>query len=388
MVEIVKGGGFPDLRNCPESGNILDTEPSACHSDAIEAILDSDQSMHISSLLPLGALFFKHWHTDDTEVGVVVAKAVFEIREDGTLKTIKPGPELELTDVFAGDVANSALVTEQEIAPAKVATDLTVNAVAHAPDGRPAQDWEVSVNIPDKLHYACRVRGPALWSKGMMGWSLSEPEAVTQVPMSYDLAYGGAAQGDPEAETPDIHELNPAGQGFATAQSLEGKQSFAAAQIGSVAEFMVKDPAAEMTVHGFGPIAKAWMPRRAYAGTFDADWESTRHPRMPEDYDLRFWNAAPHALQIDPMLDGTETIHLDGMTEGGGRRSLTLPGVKLMLAAEGENVTKNHTMKLDTVHIDVANPDATQHRVTLIWRALVTGPDRFTTGQLQSVKIG
>ncbi|MEY1557004.1 DUF2169 domain-containing protein [Yoonia sp. R2331] len=344
--------------------------------------------MHLSTLLPLGTIFFKHWHTDDSEVGVAVAKAQFEIREDGTLKSVKPGPELEMSDVFAAEVATSRLLMEQEIAPAKVATDLTMNAVAHAPGGKPAQDWEVSVNIPDRLHYACRVRGPTLWSRGVMGWSLSDPEPVSQVPLTYDLAYGGPAQGDPDAKTPDIYDLNPAGQGYATKESLEGKQSFAAAQIGNIAEFMIKDPLALLTVHGFGPVAKAWLPRRVHAGTFDEDWESTRHPRMPEDYDLRFWNAAPHALQIEPMLEGTETIHLDGMTEGGGRRSLTLPGVKLMLAAEGENVSKNHTMKLDTLHIDVADPDPAQHRVTLVWRTLVTGPERFTSGQLQSVKIG
>ncbi len=354
----------------------------------IVLVLDSGHFMHLSSLLPLGSLFFKHWHTDDTEIGVVVAKAMFEIRDDGTLKSIKPAPDLEMTDAMSDEGGNAYLLHEQEIAPAKVATDLTINAVAHAPAGQVAQDWEVSVSIPDKLHYACRVRGPALWSRGLMGWSLSEPEPVAQVPLTYALAYGGAAQGDPEDKTPEIYELNPAGQGFATPESLEGKQSFAAPQIGNIAEFMTGDPMLPMTVHGFGPVAKAWLPRRAYAGTFDADWESTRHPRMPLDYDLRFWNAAPHALQIEPMLDGTETIHLDGMTEGGGRRSLTLPGVKIMLAAEGDNVTKNHTMKLDTVAIDIADPDPAQHRVTLLWRALVTGPDRFTSAQLQSVKIG
>ncbi len=344
--------------------------------------------MHLSSLLPLGSLFFKHWHTDDTEIGIVVAKALFEIREDGTLKTVKPAPELIMGDVFEGDVANTPLVTEQEIAPGKVATDLTINAIAHAPKGKLAPEWAVSVSIPEKLHYECRVRGPALWTRGLTGWSLSPPEAIAQVPLTYALAYGGAEQGDPDLKNPEVYQLNPAGIGRATARSLEGKANFAAPQIGSVGEFMNTDPTAEMMVHGFGPIAKAWLPRRAYAGTFDSEWEQTRHPKMPEDYDLRFWNAAPHPLQIDPMLDGTETIHLDGMTEGGGRKSLTLPGVKLMLAATGDDVSKNHTMKLDTVHIDIADADASTHRVTCLWRTVVTGPHRFTKGQLQSVKIG
>jgi len=34
--------------------------------------------MHLTSRLPLSHMFFKHWHVDDTEVGVVVSKAVFQ----------------------------------------------------------------------------------------------------------------------------------------------------------------------------------------------------------------------------------------------------------------------------------------------------------------------
>lgn len=345
--------------------------------------------MLLSSRLPLGSLFFKHWHTDDTEIGVVVAKAVFEVRDDGTLKTIKPAPDLVLADVFGGDgdVARSPLACEQEIAPAKVATDLTVNAVAHAPAGKPAQEWPVSVSVPDKLHYECRVRGPCMWSKSLSGWVRDQPEAVKEVPLSYALAYGGPDRGTDDAENPDVYQLNPAGIGRATRDSLKGEDPFPAHQIGLMGDFMDGDPLTEATVCGFGPIAKAWLPRRAYAGTFDTEWEQTRHPRMPEDYDLRFWNAAPHALQIDPMMAGNETIHLDGMMPGGARKSITLPGVKLKLAAKGEDVFKNHTMKLDTVHIDIADADPANHRVTVLWRAMVTGPARFTEGALVSAQI-
>ena len=70
--------------------------------------------MLLSSRLPLGSLFFKHWHTDDTEIGVVVAKAVFEVRDDGTLKTIKPAPDLVLADVFGGDLLDSSSVEEDK----------------------------------------------------------------------------------------------------------------------------------------------------------------------------------------------------------------------------------------------------------------------------------
>ena len=343
--------------------------------------------MHLTTALPLGALYFKHWHVNDTEVGVCVAKAAFEILPDGALKTVRPAPDIILEDAFDGDPAMGVATQEQEFAPSKTGTDILIRAIAHAPGGKALSDWPVSVSIPDRLDYTFQVRGPARWDSGLLGWKMTDPEPVTEVPISYALAYGGAAQGDPEAEAPEVFEENPAGLGYATPESLKGKASFPAPQIGELAEFMRNDVTRDMMVHGTGPIAKAWVPRRAFAGTFDEEWEQTRHPRMPRDYDLSFWNCAHPRLQLRPFLRGDETIILTNMTPGGGPRRITLPGIRIMLAATGDGISKNHTMKLDTVDIDVSDSDPTRHRVNILWRARVTGPERFTAGDLQSSRL-
>lgn len=61
---------------------------------------------------------------------------------------------------------------------------------------------------------------------------------------------------------------------------------------------------------GFGPLGKAWAPRLALAGTYDARWLDERHPRLPEDFDFAYWNGAPADQQID-FPDLTGLIFLD-----------------------------------------------------------------------------
>lgn len=345
--------------------------------------------MKLSSLLPVSAMFFRHWHTDDTEVGIVVAKAEFRPDDTGKFRAIpKPAP-LCLADEFEGDPASSPLVREQEIAPGKRGTDLTIRAIARAPEGKPLPDWAVSVQIPDRLFYEFRVRGPSEWRRGLLGWRQSDPEPVAEMPISYALAYGGPAQGDPEMERRPVFEENPAGLGHATPESLKGKQSFAAPRIGSLAEFVAAEPGQPMTVHGFGPIAKAWLPRRAFAGTFDDNWKTTRHPRMPRDYDLAFWNSAPPQLQIVPGLTGSERIIVKGIRATPDPVSVTLPGVRLHLLARGEDGTEGRLpLVLDTVDLDLRAPEPGTEVMSLVWRGLVTGSARIQFGEIQSERIG
>lgn len=341
--------------------------------------------MKLSSRLPLSLMFFKHWHTDDTEVGVVIAKARFVRREGGESLRADAAPGLELHDVFEGDPAGSELIGEQDLAPGKIGTDLTIRATARSPEGRALADWPVTVDIPERLHYGFQVRGPSVWRRGRLGgWERTAPELISEVPITYARAYGGSAPG-PQGEM-RMHEPNPAGIGLVTRERLNAEAEIPVPQIGALAEFMATDPLAEMTVHGFGPIAKAWLPRRAHAGTFDADWQATRHPRMPRDYSLRFWNAAPAQMQLNPPLRGDEEIAVTGISLRPNPVRLRLPGVWCALEARGET-TERLEMVLDTVMLDLQNEDPRTHCATLTWRARVPAPHRFTAGEVISGRL-
>jgi len=339
-------------------------------------------ALQLFSRLPLSPLFFKHWGSDDTEIGVVLAKARFSRAEDGVWLRADPAPTVAFEDRFAGDPAFAALVAEQDIAPGKIGTDLTLEAIARAPDGRPMTDWPVSVTVPGRLHYGFQVRGPSVWRRGGDRlWTRSPPQPVTEVPINYALAFGGRAPGPEGSEV--VHEANPAGIGLVTRERLAAGEEIAVPQIGTLAEFMVADPLAVMTVQGFGPLAKAWLPRRGHAGRFDDDWLRTRHPRMPRDYSLRFWNAAPGPLHLDPPLRGDEAIVVSGISPGPDPVTLRLPGVWCALDLAGAERARL-AMVLDTVTLDLTDPDPRGHSATLIWRAQVAAPHRFDTAEVIS----
>lgn len=348
--------------------------------------IDKHEAMIITTALPLQSLFFKHWHTDDQEVGVLVSKARFLADGEGRFRPASAPPDLHMSDIFAGDPATSALLHEQDIAPAKAATDLLIHGIARSPDGVEHPDWAVSVSIPDRLTYGFHVRGPCQWERRLTRWRLSTPTPVTEVPLSYAQAYGGAAPGE-DADTPAFYEFNPAGQGFVTPQRLALKESFAAPQIGELAEFMAPDIHAEMTLHGVMPLAKAWLPRRSNAGTFDEDWQRLRHPRMPHDYSLRFWNCAPAEMQIDPYLIGNEAIHLSGLSHGRESLVLQLPGAGLCATLSGEEGPAEVPMILDTVVADVTDGDPDKHQIDMVWRCLIREPQRYRKADVAAMQV-
>ena len=332
--------------------------------------------MKISTGLPLTHTAFAHWHTDDTEVGIVVAKAAFTLSADGTLPQ-QPPPELTLVDTYEGDPAFTPLVQEQDIAPSKPKTDVIIRGTARSFEGKPRRDWPVSIAIPDVLTYGFHVRGPSFWRKHLRRWQLTQPDAVTEVPLTYALAYGGqCALGD---ET-QFFEQNLSGQGFMTEDAARDVDEWAAPQIGLLAEFMAAKPFDPMTLCGTLPIAKSWLPRRSLAGTFDAAWEQDRHPRMPMDYQLAFWNAAPLRLQVAPYLQGDEAIEITGMSRTRATVNLRLPGAKLALkSAITGDVTQ---MVLDTVDIDVTHIDDGAATLTLIWRAMVAHREDYEAAEI------
>ena len=336
--------------------------------------------MNLKSELPVKVMAFPHWHTDDTEVGIALAKATFHLTAEGTTP-VMPAPDIEMVDEFEGDPANSALISEQDIAPAKTSTDLIVRGVARTLNAEERPDWPVKVEIADVVSYGFHVRGPSEWSKSLGRWRLGQPTPVSEVPLRYAMAYGGTVG---EGEDAVCFEQNPAGKGFMTKAALDDATTFAAPQIGLLGEFMDADPLIPMAVHGTLPIAKAWLPRRSLAGTFDDAWERNRHPRMPLDYDIGFWNMAGRGLQISPFLKGDEKIALTGFSHSRERVTLRLPGAMLALQSQTDPGQPVVPMNLDTVDLDVTEVDDGKVAITLLWRAMV--PDRAAYEQCSIVR--
>jgi hypothetical protein len=116
---------------------------------------------------------------------------------------------------------------------------------------------------------------------------------------------------------------------------------------------------------GFGPIGRNWVPRYPFAGTYDQNWLDHVFPFLPQDFDDRYYQAAPEDQQIDYPQGGEEVQLLNLTPEGRTRFRLPTLGVPVVFfRKQGE--PEHQQAVLDTIVIE---PDL--QRMLLTWRASV-----------------
>ena len=124
---------------------------------------------------------------------------------------------------------------------------------------------------------------------------------------------------------------------------------------------------------GFGPVARHWLPRRAFAGTYDQAWLDRRIPLWPRDLDERFFCAASPGLCAVPYLVGGEPVRIVGMSPDGAYE-LVLPRVRLAARFELGSSSVRKSLVLDSVSFE---PEASAF--TMVWRTSVAA-DPLTVG--------
>mgnify|MGYP001174119762 CR=1 FL=1 len=315
--------------------------------------------------------YFQMMDSDDKVFHVLVSRITYDLSEldgEGRPGLAREQQELVQSDMFYGQINASSIIQESDFAAYKPRCDvLFAHATAYAPDGKPAPRWPIGVRIGDwsKLMGVC---GPRVIRPGVLGWKLGDPEPAIQVPLRYELAFGGTCQWPETAsgdEEPQIHASyapNPIGCGLlhpqwlkkARPQALEAPQMEVLDQPFDDARLQRQDYPAV----GLGAIGRWWQPRVALAGTYDQNWKEHRWPRLPQDFDCAYWNCAPRDQQI-AYPQGGEDIVLAGLTPGGGRFQARLPDrpPHVLARLHAGPILPRH-MPLDTLVFDM-------HRMTL-----------------------
>ncbi len=123
-------------------------------------------------------------------------------------------------------------------------------------------------------------------------------------------------------------------------------------------------------VEPFAPLAHDAPSRFAKLGTYDERWLNERWPWFPEDFDAGYFNAAPPALQIEPLV-GDEDLELRQLSRGLDKLVSALPGLRPRCFLDeqrgSETRLREVVLQLDTVFID-----ALAETLELVWRG-VTG---------------
>lgn len=247
------------------------------------------------------------------------------------------------------------------------------------------------------------------------GWRLTEAEPFTEQPIRYEHAFGGelrvyssdeaaprvAAEHrlsddvrakHPQGENAPIAHTtcmyNPVGVGFVERwyeDALELERWPAPQVVSADADLTVKEWRAlvngqkkpgdtpALTPRGLGVITKAWQPRLALAGTFDAQWLENKWPLMPDDFQMAYWNGA-HPDMLCSRLFGGDIVTLENMVPPGealafeGRTVMrfAIPDVTLAVCLKAAWVEAGWVrMTIDTLIVDLE-----RGLVSLVWRLL------------------
>jgi hypothetical protein len=258
--------------------------------------------------------------------------------------------------------------------------------------GTAGAHWKLKGVLLDKR---IRVQGPRQFQEGLLGWGASRPEAVKSVPLRWEYAFGGSALARDRDGKEILNEAwfaNPVGCGWRHPKwtSALGKagqkvpESLMAPQLSypedsidaldftrtpedadarKMADFIRK---AKHRPANFGVLGKAWAPRLAWAGTYDERWKQERWPKLPKDFDFRYWNGAPEDQQIAFPEPGfvVELTHL--LDPAKSKRDVALaclPAHRAFVLARLGGMSLPFPMQIDTIVIDTE-----AMRIDLVWR--------------------
>lgn len=314
------------------------------------------------NLTPFAAAWRPSMNLNDEDVASVAVAATYNMPSP-TLSSPTPlsisdeQVPLPTADEYNGAPGASSLKWEGQGLGMRPGTDIYVNGHAWAPRGAAVGHVLASVQVgPCRLDAA--VFGERSWKLGVNGYVPSSPEPFERMPLLYERCFGGTLPGA-SGYTALASDHNPVGRGIHAEPEHEPLPN-------------IEDPLALLSSpgdrplpRGFGPVARSWLPRRAFAGTYDESWVQERAPLWPRDIDARFFHAAAPGLQATTHLGGATPVHLIGLHPDGPIR-FELPSPRLIAKFYMRDVVKRVILALDALMLE---PDIL--RLTAIWQASV-----------------
>jgi hypothetical protein len=313
------------------------------------------------------------------ELLVVVVKGTFVLPQSGEpVRLHAEQAPLVMADTYTGEPGYSAPREEIDFAPRKHACDVLLTGSAHAPPGQQVTRLRVGLRI-GPIDKVVEVIGDRVWQAGLTGITASRPQPFTRVPLSYDVAFGGADRYSDDERAHDAYLPNPVGRGWHRHLRnawVDGTPLPNTEEAGHP----VSAPDDRCRPMAYGPLGRAWSPRVRHAGTYDQHWQDHVFPFLPADFDERYYQAAPLDQQM-PFPNGPLDVVLSRLTPDGDCR-FVLPHFEApvqVFPRHGE--PESHVGRLDTI---VLEPDA--ERLTLTWR--VTRLLRKSIFEIARVRVG
>lgn len=295
------------------------------------------------------------------ELLVLAIKATFTLPETGATAQLHDDQQpLVLADSFSGEPGYSATLYEADFAARKLMCDVLFVGSAYAPPGRQATRLPVGLRV-GPVQKRFHVIGDRVWRVGLTGIFASAPQPFTQMPISYDNAFGGCDRQDEDPAKHDAYVLNPAGRGWHRLHKnaqIDGAPLPNTECIGEP----VTAPNGRYTPVALGALGRGWPQRACHAGTYDQAWLDNECPFLPRDFDDRYFQAAPLDQRM-PIPQEPIPVELSHLNASGDCRFL-LPAIEAAVHVfPRKGRAERHLARLDTIFIE---PD--RGHCTLTWR--------------------
>jgi len=250
-------------------------------------------------------------------------------------------------DLFEEDDRNFECLHASDFADFKLNGEVLVRATCHPPGGKAVTECPVRLRI-GKREKLLRVVGEREWEDGALGRKPSAPQLFTEMPIRWRRAFGGSKI-----------EANPVGCHKTQLPNVERPDA------------PMQSPSDRPAPAGFGPIHPDWPVRKQHLGTrYDKSWRDTRAPYFAEDFDHRYFSAAPPDQQIDGFFRGGEKLGFDNMHPERAIIDVVLPKRRVSAFFFDRTGAFHRTeLILDTVHALLE-----ESQLRLVWRGVSEVP--------------
>ena len=308
---------------------------------------------------------------------VVVVRATFDVNDQGRCV---PAPEqvpFVYCDQHHGDPGTTSVRFETDFAPVKPRVDVLVHALAVSSSGEPVTRLQVGF-AGAGIHKVAVVSGDRVWTLGVTGIIASPPLPFTSMPLSWDRAFGGSdlSHDDQTKRGSDLRNLT--GVGFHLNDRDDSILNTRLPNVERHGDLMSAWTDKPQPI-GFTPVGRGWHPRIGFAGTYDRHWFETRRPFLPENFDTRYFQAAPLDQQLD-RLEADTRFTCANMSPGGTFVAHT-PAFDIPVTFRFESRQVQAVIHADTVILDPGGA-----RLTLLGRTSVALPRKLA--QLREIQVG
>lgn len=101
----------------------------------------------------------------------------------------------------------------------------------------------------------------------------------------------------------------------------------------------------------FGAVSPAWPARTAFAGTYDAAWQTSRAPLLPHDFDAEFWQSAPADQRLARNMPKDSVLEVRGV--GDDTAHYALPFLDLLTSTKIAGHWHPKQPELQTIAVDL-----------------------------------